>query len=360
MKRLAIHQGNLPPWERVERGMRAIFERSYFANNGPLVQELDGAMAALAGVQYGVCMTNEMMAMMLLAKSQFQLGEVVVPAFFSSWMIEALLWGGYVPVVADVDPRSWTLSPRTVLSAITAKTTGIVGVQPLGRLAACEELERFASDQGLPLIFDASDALGCTLRGRNAGEFGDGAVFSFGPPSLLNAGEGGCVTTRELEVANRLRTLRNFHPGQTFADMPLRMNGKMAEASAMVALTGLSEVSRSIERNRERFTAYRDALRRLPGVKLAEPDADVANYQRVVIEIDPLRAGVDAASLSRALTAESVSTARPLELAPVALGPMPVAEIVYERLLELPNAPDVTAEDAQRIAASIAAKCGAA
>ncbi|MHB8212180.1 MAG: DegT/DnrJ/EryC1/StrS family aminotransferase [Vulcanimicrobiaceae bacterium] len=342
----------------IDRGFRDIFARRYFANNGPMVQELDRAVARFSGVDYAVSVANEMMAMMLLAKSLFAPGEIVVPAYLSPVMVEALVWGGYTPAFADVDPGTWRLSAETIRKVLTSRTTGIVGAHFLGRLGEPFELERIAELHGLPLLFDASDALGCSTGDRRAGSFGNGEVFSLHESSLLNAAEGGCVTTRLLDVSNKMRTMRNFHLSETFEKTPLRMNGKMAESCAMLALAGLAEVDQWIVRNRERVLAYEAGLQGLAGIRLLPFDRAASNYVRSVIEIDEARAGLAINELVSVLAEENVFPKRPLASIDVSvLGDAPVVRSLRNRLLELPNSAVVLREDATRISGLIARRC---
>ncbi len=347
MKRLRLGQHYVPSWNVVEDGVRGIFERAYFANNGPLVQDLDRVAAEATGVPYAVAVTNDMMAMMLAAKSLFRQGGVVIaPPFLSPQLREALVWGGYRVRMLDVDQITRQLDPDTVERSVDGETAGIVAVHVLGNVGNAAELEARAAALNVPLIFDASDAFGAATSGRLAGSFGDASLVSFGEADLLNAGEGACVTTRSLEVSNRVRTLRNFHPGQTFAQMPLRMNGKMAEAPAMLALAAFADVTERIAMNSRRFDTYRRALEAVESLTLLEPVDEQANYQRLVVELAP---SVGTAShVARCLDPYGIE-ARPAVAATDAKL-YPVAGAMFERLLELPNGADIRDEDVFEIA----------
>jgi dTDP-4-amino-4,6-dideoxygalactose transaminase len=354
-ERLRIGQRNLPPWSAVQSGFRAMFARRYFANNGPLVQELDRSIAEFTGARYAVSVTNDMMAMMLLARAAFSPGEVVAPAYLSPVMVEALRWGGFTPVFADVDARSYALSPNAVAGVLTTKTTGIVGVHFMGRLSGAGELETFAREKGVPLIFDGRDALAASRGARSAGTFGRGEVFSLNEAMLLNAAEGGCVTTNEQLIFDRLRTLRNFHPGQTFAEVPLRMNGKMAEAPALLALAGLPSIPESVAKNALRYAAYSECLGGLPGIALLADDDERSSHTRIVVMVDAATAGASAREVRDFLTNEGIEAALPLERTDAAaLHGAPAVQRLSERLLELPNAAVMTTEDVQEVGRAIA------
>ena len=66
-----------------------------------------------------------------------------------------------------------------------------------------------ARKHGLPVIEDACEAIGARYRGRPAGGIGDFGVFGFYPNKPITTGEGGMVVTRDSQMADTVRALRN-------------------------------------------------------------------------------------------------------------------------------------------------------
>jgi len=60
-------------------------------------------------------------------------------------------------------------------------------------------------DNNLTLMFDAAHAFGCSHRGKMIGGFGRCEVFSFHATKFFNTFEGGCITTNDDTLADRLR-----------------------------------------------------------------------------------------------------------------------------------------------------------
>lgn len=358
---LHVAQVNLPPWEDVEQIFRGIFDRRYFANHGPLTRELDSAFAEAAGVQHAVCVTNGTVALMLLARALDLQGEVIVPAFTFPATIQALQWAGLEPVLCDVDPGTHMISAGIVEPLITARTCGVLGVHVWGRACDPDGLEALCDRRGLALMFDACHAVGSTHRGVPIGGFGAGEAFSFHATKVLNGGEGGCITTNDAGLAARLRTIRNFHPGETFVPVPTRMNGKMSEAQAALALLSLRQLPASIEANRRRHAAYAAVLGEVPGLELLQYDPGEANsHQYVVVEIDPELSGLDRDVLLTALQAENILCRRHFypglhRMPPFAAAgqTLPVTDRLCRRLLQLPNSQSMTVEDATRVGETI-------
>jgi dTDP-4-amino-4,6-dideoxyglucose len=304
---LHVAQVNLPSWGRVETAFRGIFERHHFANHGPLVRKLDAVFAEVAGVEHAVCVTNGTVALMLLARALDLSGEVIVPAFTFPAAVQALLWAGLRPVLCDVDRRTHTITAETVAPAIGPRTVGVLGTHLWGRPCDPDGLAELCGRHELKLIFDACHAIACTHQGRRIGGLGHGEAFSFHATKVVNAGEGGCITTNDADLARRLRTMRNFHDGETFATVSARFNGKMSEAQAALALLSLEDLEENVAANRARYRAYRLGLAGLAGITVMPYDDNEENsYQYVVLEVEESAFGLSRDQLLEALEAERV------------------------------------------------------
>jgi dTDP-4-amino-4,6-dideoxygalactose transaminase len=136
--------------------------------------------------------------------------EVVTPAysFFATAGCVARL--GARPVLVDIDPETFNISPAGVARAITPKTKAILPVHLFGLSADLDPILEEASRAGIPVIEDAAQAIGATYKTRATGTIGAVGCFSFFPTKNLGAfGEAGLVTTRSEDVATRIRLLRN-------------------------------------------------------------------------------------------------------------------------------------------------------
>lgn len=193
------------PWSHVEDVVRGIFARRYFANNGPLVRELDAALARALGVRHAICVANGDWALTLLAMAVARQGEVLVRGTTDSSTVHALCWAGLTPVSK---PGAGVVAIVDVVDAPRGVTPADKPVLVDGRAVA-------------PFRVDAL-----------------GAVFSL---NSIHAGEGGFIVTNDDDLAARLRTMRNFHPSETFAAVDLRTNAKMSEMQAALGLVALQQ-----------------------------------------------------------------------------------------------------------------------
>ncbi len=283
---LHVGRPNIGSRELFRKYVDQIFEHRWLSNNGPMVQELEQRIADLHGVKHCVAMCNGTIALEIAIRALKLEGEVIVPSYTFIATAHALHWQAITPVFADIDPITHNLDPAAVRSMITPRTTGIIGVHLWGRAAPVDELQAFADEHGLKLMFDAAHAFGCTYKGKMIGSFGACEVLSFHATKFFNTFEGGAVLTNDDELAERMRLMRNFgfsgldnviHPGT---------NGKMIEVAAAMGLVNLEVIDDVIEANRRNHQSYQEALSGVSGISLLGYDeSERNNYQYVVMEV---------------------------------------------------------------------------
>ena len=135
--------------------------------------------------------------------------EVIVPAysfFATAGVVDRL---GAVPVFVDIALDDYNIDPRLIESKITKKTRAIMPVYLYGQAAAMDEINKIASNHGIPVVEDAAQAVGAEYRGVRAGALGTIGCFSFFPSKNLGAfGDAGAVTTNDDAMAEKLVDFR--------------------------------------------------------------------------------------------------------------------------------------------------------
>jgi dTDP-4-amino-4,6-dideoxygalactose transaminase len=304
---LHVGRPNLGDTEGFLARARDVFARRWLSNNGRYVHELEGRIASLLGVRHCVATCNATVALSLAARALGLTGEVILPSYTFVATAHSLLGQSIRPCFCDVDPRTHCLDPDQVESLITPRTSGILGVHLWGRPCAPEALAGLARRRGLKLLFDAAHAFACSHKGRMIGGFGDAEVLSFHATKFVTAGEGGAVVTNDDELAWRLRRMINFGFEGIDDVVCWGTNGKMAELAAALALTNLESLGDIVRTNARHYAEYRTRLATTPGLTLLPFDPqERCNYQYVVVEVDPARAGLTRDQLVEILWAENV------------------------------------------------------
>jgi dTDP-4-amino-4,6-dideoxygalactose transaminase len=267
---------------------------------------------------------------------------------------------GVDPVFVDIDRTTHNLDPDDAETVFDASTRGLLPVHLWGRACDVERLEAQAGRHRVALVFDAAHAFACTHRGRFIGGFGDAEVFSFHATKFINTFEGGAITTRDGDLADRLRRMRNFGFESLDNAAFVGTNGKLSEVSAAMGLACLDGIDEIVAWNRECHEMYAEGLRDVPGITLVRYDpTEKSNYQYVVIEVDERRANLSRDQLLSLLAAENVQGRAYFsrgchQMAPYNGRPrtraLPATEAVCSRVLALPTGAAVREQDVRLIA----------
>lgn len=365
---LHVGRPNMGDRTRFLARVNAALDRLWLTNNGPLVQQFEERVADVAGTRYCVATCNGTSALQIAAKA-CGIGpgdEVIVPSFTWVATAQAFEWMGAVPVFCDIDEESGTADAEHAEQLVGPRTRGIVGVHIFGRPCDVSGLSEVAERASVPLLFDAAHALGCTYRSRPIGGFGRAEMFSFHATKYVHAFEGGAVVTDHHDVALRARAMR-----QHGLDEERRVAGpgtvaRMHEISAAMGLTSLESIDRFTAANRRNHAAYRSGLAAVPGVRLREPHpGEEANYQYVIVEVDPEACAVSRDGMHDVLTGHNVLARKyfhpachqvePYRSAPHRHAPLPLprSEALAERVLALPTGTAVGEAEIELVCAII-------
>ncbi len=134
-------------------------------------------------------------------------GTVAFPGYGCIDLTTAALGAGMRVRLYDVEPS--TLSPDldSVRKVIARGIGAIVVTHLYGYPADILGVEEVAAEHGIPVIEDAAQGAGGTLRDRLLGNFGDVSILSFGRGKGMTSGSGGAVLVRTLELAGWTRRM---------------------------------------------------------------------------------------------------------------------------------------------------------
>ena len=225
---------------------------------GPEVAAFEAEFAEYVGAKHGIGVGNgtDAITLALRAMGVGPGDEVVVPSFTFYASAEAIPLTGARPVFCDVDPETFCVTPETVRAALTPRTKAVVVVHLFGNVAPVREIEAL----GVPVLEDAAQAAGSRGPDGRPGSLGTAATFSFFPSKNLGAfGDGGAITTRDDEVAERVRMLR-FHGSrdkQTFE--LIGHNSRLDELQAAILRVQLPHLEQWADGRRRAGEHYREA-----------------------------------------------------------------------------------------------------
>ena len=187
--------------------------------NGKQVRQFEESFAAFCSVKHAVGVGNgtDAIEVALRALGIGKGGLVFTVSHTAVATVAAIECAGATPVLVDVDPVTYTMSPESLAKALEAARAGRypgkpAAVLPVHLYGCCADLDAIRAVAGdLPLIEDCAQAHGAAYKGRPAGSTGIAGTFSFYPTKNLGAvGDGGCVVTSDDALAERIRSVREY------------------------------------------------------------------------------------------------------------------------------------------------------
>jgi dTDP-4-amino-4,6-dideoxygalactose transaminase len=120
-----------------------------------------------------------------------------------------------------------------------------------GHPARLDLLVEICKNHGLYLVEDAAQAHAARFLDIPIGSWGDLAAFSFYPTKNMTTGEGGIVTTKNSEFADKIRLLRNQGMKERYVHEVVGLNNRMTEFSAAIGIGQLKKLHRSSARRKK-------------------------------------------------------------------------------------------------------------
>ncbi len=352
------------PYEELKAQLDAAysrFMRSAWYILGKEVEAFEQEYAAYCGSRHCVGVGNGLDALHLVLRA-WEIGpgdEVIVPSntYIATWL--AVSYAGATPVPVEPDPQSFNLAPEKITAAITPRTKAIMPVHLYGQPADMEGIMAIAREHGLKVVEDSAQAQGARCRGRRAGALGRAAGHSFYPGKNLGAlGDAGAVTTDDADLADRVRTLRNYGSKKKYYNECKGFNSRLDELQAALLRVKLAKLDEWNDRRRKIAAFYLSAMQGLPDLTLPTVPKWAEPVWHLFVVRHPRR---DA--LQQRLTEAGIGTLIHYPVPPhlsgayaemgLQRGAFPLAEQLADSVLSLPMGPHLSLDQAQHVAATV-------
>lgn len=356
-----------PDMSSVERErLIAAFDSNWIAPVGP---DLDAFEAALAGWtdRPAVVALSSGTAALHLALQLHDVGpgtDVLVSTFTFVASANPIGYLGARPVFVDSERASWNMDPELVAEELARRAdTGdlpaaVIAVDLYGQCADYAQLEPLCANYGVPLIADATEALGARAFGRPAGSFGSCAALSFNGNKIITTGGGGALAGAP-ELVGRARHLatqaREAAPHYEHVDAGY--NYRLSNLLAALGCGQLERLPAIMEGRRAVNAVYRDRLGDLAGLEFAPiPAWSEPNCWLTVCTIDPSMAGTDRELVRLALDRAGIEARpawKPMHCQPLFAGAPriggEISEAIFADGLCLPSGSSMTDADLDRV-----------
>lgn len=254
------------------RNLLDAFLSGWISSQGEYIRRFETQFSTYCGAGHGVAVSNGTVAihLALLALGIGPGDEVIVPDLTFAATINTVIMTGATPVIVDVDPRTWCISPETIRPAITDRTRAIIPVHVFGRPAPMTEICELAKLYRLYVIEDCAEAHGARYNGKMVGTFGDISAFSFFANKIITTGEGGICLTDSPILAERMRVLRDhgMRPERRYWHEEVGYNYRMTNMQAAIGCAQLEQIDKILEIRKSIQALYAEEMVNIPCVRM--------------------------------------------------------------------------------------------
>lgn len=286
MERINVTKTFLPPRSEYDKYLQIIWDNKQLTNQGPLLKQFEHEAEGYLGLSGLQFVANGTVALQLALQAlDISSGEVITTPFSYVATTSAILWERCTPIYVDIDPKTLCIDPRKIEAAITERTKAILAVHVFGIPCDTERIEAIAKKHDLKVIYDGAHAFGVQHKGKSLLDYGDIATCSFHATKPFHTIEGGCVITKNKDIAGRIELMKRFgHDGDDHR--MLGVNAKASEFQAAMGLCNLQYTNQIIKERKVVAELYDHLL--LPGVvKRPQVPAEVEQnyaYYPVIFE----------------------------------------------------------------------------
>lgn len=342
--------------EKLDLAYERVLESNYYIQ-GKECADFEKKFAGYCGVDYCVGVGNGLDALTLILRAM-DIGnsdEVIVPSNTYIATAFAVSSVGATPVFVEPEIQTYNINPDKVEEMITENTKAVIAVHLQGRPADMDKICAIANKHNLRVIEDAAQAHGARYKGKRVGAIGDAAGFSFYPGKNLGAlGDGGCVTTNDKEIADRVRSLGNYGSDYKYHHIYKGVNSRLDELQAAFLNVKLDKLDYWNEERRKIAEKYFAGITN-PLVKLPLKSDDVFEH---IYHVFVIRCK-ERDKLEEYLNSKGIGTVKhyPIPMhrqlaykdLGISEGELPIAEEISRTVLSLPMYYGMTDEEIQYV-----------
>lgn len=343
--------------------------KSDYLTTGPKIKEFEDKLCEYIGCKYAVVISNGTAA---LHAACFAAGikegdEVITSPITFAASSNAVLYCGGTPVFADINPDTYNIDPEDIKRKITDKTKAIIPVHFTGQPCDMNDILQVAKEHNLIVIEDGAHALGAEYKEKMVGNISDMTIFSFHPVKHITTGEGGAITTNDIELYEKLLMFRTHgitrdsdkltkEEGPWYYEQQfLGYNYRMTDIQAALGISQLNKLEYFLEKRRNYIKLYNEAFKDFEGIVIPYQLNNVNSaWHLYIIQLELEKLGIGRREVFEELRRRNIGVN--VHYIPVYYHPYykengynkglcAHAEKLYERIVTLPLFPDMKEED---------------
>ncbi len=257
-----LAEANAPFQAEILDAIAGVVEGGWFIL-GNEVEAFEAEFAAYHGLPHCVGVASGLDAITLsLQAAELPAGsEVIVPSNTYIATILSVLQAGLKPVLVEPDLATYNIDPARIEAALTDRTRAVLVVHLYGKLCDMDPILQICSSRNLLLFEDCAQSHGARYKGRMSGTFGHAAAYSFYPTKNLGAmGDAGAVVTQVENIAEAVRSLRNYGSKKKYHNDRIGVNSRLDEMQAAILRVKLRRLGEITGHKRRLAALYQAEL----------------------------------------------------------------------------------------------------
>lgn len=319
--------------------------------------KFENQFSKFCNVKYSIGVANGLEALMLclMAFGIKKGDEVIVPSntYIATWLAVTLV--GAIPIPVEPDINTYNLDAKLLSNAIGKKTKAIIAVHLYGQIADMENISKIAKKYNLKVLEDASQAHGARLNKQMSGSLGHAAAFSLYPSKNLGAlGDAGIITTNYLNLAKKIKYLRNYGSIKKYYNFYIGLNSRLDELQSAFLQIKLKNLNDDNRKRRAIAEKYLKGLRNIKNLILPYEKYELSHVWHLFVVRHPKRN-----TICKLLKEKGIETLIHYPIPPhlqnayahlgLKKGLFPISENIHKTALSLPTDPNLSDNEINKI-----------
>ncbi|MBI3139782.1 MAG: LegC family aminotransferase [Sphingobacteriales bacterium] len=356
-------------------------DTGWISSVGSYVTKFEQMVADFAGAKYGVAAVNGTAALhiSLLLSGVKQNDYVILPNLTFVASANSIKYMGAEPLLIDADPDLWQMD-LDLLENFLEKETEVKGrelyykkdgrrigaIMPVHILGNMCDMDRFLSivnKYPLPVVEDATEALGTTYKGKSAGTFSPLAAFSFNGNKIISTGGGGVIVTNDEALAKHakhLTTTAKASADEYYHD-EVGYNYRLVNVLAAIGVAQMELLPTFIRRKKEIVSFYKKELEGVADIRFQQELPEVeTNGWLFTIQTNKQQQLLDHLNANKILSRRFWMPMNKLPMYKdcVYVTAKDHSGYIYNTCLSIPSSTNITEEELEIVAREIKAAIG--
>jgi perosamine synthetase len=270
-------------------------DTGWISSVGSYVTQFEQMVADFAGAKFGVAAVNGTAALhiALLLSGVKQADYVILPNLTFVASANSIKYLGAEPLLIDADPSYWQMDLDLLEEFLANETSqkngeliytkngrrigAIMPVHILGNMGDMDRFQSIVEKYPLPVVEDATEALGTNYKNKHAGTFSPMGCFSFNGNKIISTGGGGVIVTGDEALARKARhitTTAKASADEYYHD-EVGYNYRLVNVLAAIGVAQMELLPSFIKRKKEVVTFYKEELSGVADIQFQQELPDV-------------------------------------------------------------------------------------